>query len=88
MADQHILMLTNLSDRSDHALQDALEEASLHRATLTLLHALSPHARSEGHEVRGAPDVQAGRGRFDRRSFQSIRPQHGRAAVDRGLGTT
>jgi nucleotide-binding universal stress UspA family protein len=55
MAFTHVLVPTDLSDPANHALGCALEEATLHRAKVTLLHVLSPGAATDVYYVTGAP---------------------------------
>ena len=48
MAFKHVLVPTDLSDPAKHALRCAIEEATLHRAKMTVLHVLP---ESSGTEV-------------------------------------
>jgi len=58
MAFTHVLVPTDFSDPANHALHCALEEATLHRARVTLLHVLTSHAETEVYYVSGAPTTQ------------------------------
>jgi len=58
MAFTHVLVPTDFSDPAHHALDCALEEATLHRARVTLLHVLAPSAETEVYYVTGAPASQ------------------------------
>ena len=60
----HILVPTDLSDPANHALRYALEEATLHRAEVTLLHVLSSHNDTDVYYVTGSPESTA-QGSFD-----------------------
>jgi nucleotide-binding universal stress UspA family protein len=51
----HVLVPTDFSDPAHHALGFAFEEATLHRAKVTLLHVVSPSAETEVYYVTGAP---------------------------------
>jgi universal stress protein A len=55
----HILVPTDLSDPANHALRYALEEATLHRARVTLLHVLSSHTDTDVYYVTGSPESAA-----------------------------
>ena len=60
MAYTHILATTDLSEPSNQALRHAFEEAEIHRAPLTLLHALPSDSTTDVYYVKGAPDDRAG----------------------------
>ena len=60
----HILVPTDLSDPANHALRYALEEATLHRAAVTLLHVLSSHDDTDVYYVTGSPQSTS-QGSFD-----------------------
>jgi nucleotide-binding universal stress UspA family protein len=60
----HVLVPTDLSDSANHALRYALEEATLHRAKVTLLHVLSSHADTDVYYVTGSPE-SGSQGNFD-----------------------
>src|SRR5262249_13531113 len=51
----HILVPTDFSPAAHRALGYALEEATLHRAKLTLLHVLQHHSTTEVYYVKDAP---------------------------------
>jgi universal stress protein A len=55
MAFTHVLVPTDLSEPANHALRYAVEEATLHRAKVTLLHVLSPGANTDVYYVTGTP---------------------------------
>jgi nucleotide-binding universal stress UspA family protein len=59
----HVLVPTDLSDPANHALRCALEEATVHRARVTVLHVLPQSADTDVYYVTGLPDPA--RGRFD-----------------------
>jgi nucleotide-binding universal stress UspA family protein len=59
MAFGHILVPTDFSDPANHALRYAVEEARLHRATVTLLHVLSAHGGTDVYYVTGGPELSA-----------------------------
>ena len=46
MAFTHVLVPTDFSEPAHHALRYAIEEATLHRANVTLLHVLPPHTET------------------------------------------
>ena len=58
----HLLVPTDLSEPANHALRCAIEEATVHRAKLTLLHVLPAGASTDVYYVTGgpAPGPQAG----------------------------
>jgi len=56
MAFTHVLVPTDFSDPANQALGYALEEATLHRAKVTLLHVLAPHADTDVYYVTGSPE--------------------------------
>ena len=62
MAFTHVLVPTDFSEAAQHALHYALEEATLHRAKITLLHVLPVHTGTDVYFVTGFPDAQP---RFD-----------------------
>ena len=55
----HVLVPTDFSDPANYALRHAIEEASLHRARVTLLHVLAPHGGTDVYYVTGAPESGA-----------------------------
>jgi nucleotide-binding universal stress UspA family protein len=55
MAFTHVLVATDLSEPANQALRCAIDEATVHRARLTLLHVLSPSAATDVYYVTGAP---------------------------------
>ena len=55
MAFTHVLVPTDFSEPANQALGYALEEATLHRAKVTLLHVLAPHAGTDVYYVTGEP---------------------------------
>lgn len=64
MAFKHLLVPTDFSEPANSALRYAIEEATLHHATVTLLHVLPTDARTDVHYVTGAP-VPGPQGDFD-----------------------
>ena len=56
MAFTHMLVPTDFSEPANQALGYALEEATLHRAKVTLLHVLAPHADTDVYYVTGSPE--------------------------------
>ncbi len=56
MAFTHVLVPTDFSQPAGHALRYAIEEATLHHATLTLLHVLSPRTETDVYYVTGSPE--------------------------------
>ena len=56
MAFTHLLVPTDFSEPANQALGYALEEATLHRAKVTLLHVLAPHADTDVYYVTGSPE--------------------------------
>ena len=62
MAYTHILAPTDFSAPAQHALCNALEEATHHQAQLTLLHVLHPHHTTDVHYIKGAPENRQGYG--------------------------
>ena len=60
----HILVPTDLSDPANHALRYALEEATVHRAGITLLHVLSSHDDTDVYYVTRSPESTS-QGSFD-----------------------
>ena len=57
MAFTHVLVPTDFSDPSTHALRHAIAEATLHHAKVTLLHVLPPRAGPDVYYVTGAPEA-------------------------------
>ena len=55
MAFTHLLVPTDFSDPANGALAHAVEEATLHRAKVTLLHVLPPNAGTDVYYVSGDP---------------------------------
>jgi len=53
----HVLVPTDFSELANEALRYAIEEATLHRARLTILHVLSPHRDTDVYYVTGGPAV-------------------------------
>jgi nucleotide-binding universal stress UspA family protein len=53
----HVLVPTDFSELANEALRFAIEEATLHRARLTILHVLSPQRETDVYYVTGAPPV-------------------------------
>jgi len=53
MAFTHVLIPTDFSDPASNAFRYALEEASLHRARVTLLHVLGQHSETDVYYVTG-----------------------------------
>jgi nucleotide-binding universal stress UspA family protein len=51
----HVLVPTDFSDPANEALRYAIEEATLHRAGITLLHVLAPHRETDVYYVTGSP---------------------------------
>jgi nucleotide-binding universal stress UspA family protein len=49
----HVLVPTDFSEAARHALQYAIEEATLHHAKMTLLHVLPPHSGTDVYYVTG-----------------------------------
>jgi universal stress protein A len=56
MAFAHVLVPTDFSEPATRALRCAIEEATLHGATVTLLHVLSPNSGTNVYYVTGAPE--------------------------------
>ena len=56
MAFTHLLVPTDFSEPANQALSYAREEAALHRAKVTLLHVLAPHADTDIYYVTGSPE--------------------------------
>lgn len=56
MAFTHMLVPTDFSAPANQALGYALEEATLHRAKVTLLHVLALHADTDVYYVTGSPE--------------------------------
>ena len=56
MAFTHLLVPTDFSEPANQALGYAFEEATLHRAKVTLLHVLAPHADTDVYYVTGSPE--------------------------------
>lgn len=57
MAFTHVLVPTDFSDSSTHALRHAIAEAALHHAKVTLLHVLPPRAGPDVYYITGAPEA-------------------------------
>lgn len=55
MAFKHVLVPTDLSEPGNHAVRQAVDEAILHQARVTLLHVLSPDSRTDVYYVTGSP---------------------------------
>jgi nucleotide-binding universal stress UspA family protein len=55
MAFKHLLVPTDLSEPANHALRFAIEEAVVHRATVTLLHVQPSDTGTDVYLVSGAP---------------------------------
>ena len=53
MAFRHVLVPTDFSDPANHAMQYAMEEATLHHAKVTLLHVQSSNAATDVYYVSG-----------------------------------
>lgn len=64
MAFTHVLVPTDFSEAANQTLRYAVEEATLHRAKVTLLHVLPPHARTDVYYVSGFPEP-APQGSYD-----------------------
>lgn len=64
MAFTHVLVPTDFSEPANQALGYAREEATLHRAKVTLLHVLAPHAETDVYYVTGSPEPPP-QGSFD-----------------------
>ena len=60
MAYTHIVAPVDLSPHSPQTLRYAFEEATVHRAKLTLLHVLQHVPDTEEYYVRGGPETEAG----------------------------
>ncbi len=56
MAFTHVLVPTDFSEPAQHAIRYAVEEATLHHATITLLHVLPPRAGTDVYYVTGIPE--------------------------------
>ena len=76
----HVLVPTDLSDPANHALRCAIEEATLHRARLTVLHVLTGDTGTEVYYVTDEPALGASQGAVDPsgggplRTFPTPRP--------------
>lgn len=76
----HVLVPTDLSDPANHALHHAIEEATLHRARMTVLHVLTGHTGTEVYYVTEGPAGGASQEAVDPsgggplHSFSSPRP--------------
>lgn len=57
MAFTHVLVPTDFSDPSTHALRHAIAEARLHRGKVTLLHVLPARSGAAVYYVIGAPEA-------------------------------
>ena len=53
----HVLVPIDFSEPARHALQYAIEEATLHQAKMTLLHVLPPHSGTDLYYVTGFPEA-------------------------------
>jgi universal stress protein A len=60
MAFTHVLVPTDFSEAAQHALHYALEEATVHRAKVTLLHVLPAFMGTDVYFITGAPAAQPG----------------------------
>jgi nucleotide-binding universal stress UspA family protein len=60
MAFTHVLIPTDFSEPAQQAVRYALEEATVHHASVTLLHVLPAHTRTDVYFITGAPDPQPG----------------------------
>lgn len=56
----HMLVPTDFSGPAAHALRCALEEASLHRAKVTLLHVVPPRHGTDIYYITGSADPRRG----------------------------
>jgi nucleotide-binding universal stress UspA family protein len=93
MAFTHVLVPTDFSEPANHALGYALEEATLHRAKVTLLHVLTPQADTDVYYVTGSPEPPpqgsvdpTGGGRLSARSLSEptvVRTDPSEAALTR-----
>lgn len=54
----HVLVPTDFSDPANRALRYAAEEATLHRAKVTLLHVLPARESTDVYYISGSPDVE------------------------------
>ena len=76
MAFTHVLIPTDFSVPAQQAVRYALEEATLHHATVTLLHILPAHTRTDVYFITGAPEPQPGfEPALERRLGTPISPQ-------------
>ncbi len=55
----HVLVATDLSEPANYAVRYAIEEATLHRARVTLLHVLTADTGTDVYYVTGAPAAGA-----------------------------
>jgi universal stress protein A len=62
MATRHVLVPTDFSEPANHAVQYAIEEATVHDAKVTLLHVQPSTAGTDVYYVRGepSPGLEAG----------------------------
>ena len=73
MGFSHVLVPTDLSDPANHALRCAIEEATLHRAKVTVLHVLPEHSATEVYYVaRPAGGLAASHRSIRRRSAPGL----------------
>ena len=56
MAFSHVLIPTDFSEPASNAFRHAIEEATLHRARVTLLHVLGAHSGTDVFYVTGEPE--------------------------------
>ena len=56
MTFKHVLVPTDFSEPAHHALQYAIQEATLNCAKVTLLHVLSSHNGTDVYYVTGSPE--------------------------------
>ena len=54
---RHLLVATDFSEPARHALQYALQEATVHHARVTLLHVLPPHAGTDIYYLAHPPEA-------------------------------
>ena len=59
MAFTHVLVPTDFSEAAKHALHYAVEEATLHRAKITLHHVLPVHTGTDVYFITGFPGTQS-----------------------------
>ena len=56
----HVLVPTDFSAPAEQTLRDALAEAAVHHAKVTLLHVLPPHTGTDVYVIAGAPRAEVG----------------------------